>query len=74
MPIYEFKCKQCDTRFDKLVRSMKDPEAAHCPKCGSKKTERSLSLFAVGSEQAGKSAPSAGGCGRCGGPGPCGLS
>lgn len=76
MPIYEYACRACDHRFDKLVRTMSEPKSPECPKCGSKKTERALSVFAAVSS-GGKSAsgdsemPS---CGRCGGmPGSCGL-
>ena len=73
MPIYEYTCSKCDAKFDKLVRSISSDESdTACPKCGSKKTARAMSLFAVGAEQSGKSA-AAPGCGRCGGPGPCAM-
>ena len=78
MPIYEYKCKACDAKFDQLVRSMtSDPAnepAVKCPSCGSAKTAREMSVFAVGADAGPKSSsmPSGGGgCGRCGGPGPC---
>ena len=77
MPIYEYTCNACDNRFEQLVRSMTTAEegpAVKCPKCGSSKTARALSVFAVGSESprgAKSSAAAPGMCGRCGGPGPC---
>lgn len=75
MPIYEYTCEKCQTKFDKLVRAMsaadESSDKIECPKCGSLKTARALSVFAVGSEQT-RSA-SAPGCGRCGGPGPCAM-
>ena len=80
MPIYEYTCQACDARFEQLQRTMSaadDASAAKvkCPECGSTKTERALSVFAVGAEGSGKSksasASVAPGCGRCGGPGPC---
>ena len=79
MPIYEYICKSCDAKFEQLQRTMSAADdtgggAAKCPSCGSTKTARALSVFAVGAESAGKSsAPAAapGMCGRCGGPGPC---
>ena len=40
MPIYEYACKNCDTKFEKLVRSMNSSEKVDCPKCGSTKTSR----------------------------------
>ena len=79
MPIYEYTCQSCNTKFDRLVRSMStaDGEARpKCPECGSDRTARALSVFAVAAEG---SAKSAGGsdagpmCGRCGGPGPCAM-
>ncbi|HSI32546.1 MAG: zinc ribbon domain-containing protein [Phycisphaerae bacterium] len=77
MPIYEYQCGACGEKFDKLVRTMSaaDEPKTGCPKCGSAKTARALSVFAVGAEGAGKpSAPTAGpGCGRCGGPNPCAM-
>jgi len=70
MPLYEYACKDCNTRFEKLVKSMSSTEKVACPKCGSPKTERALSVFAV------RAAPAAAGsaptCGHCGGaPGSC---
>ncbi len=74
MPIYEYTCDGCQSKFEELVRTMSGgEESSRCPKCGSMKTARALSVFAVGGE-AGKSLPissSPGMCGRCGGPGPC---
>jgi putative FmdB family regulatory protein len=70
MPVYEYTCQNCKKSFEKLQRNISSHEDPTCPECGSTKTARKLSLFAVGAEQA-KS--SSGGCGRCGGPGPCAL-
>ncbi|HEY7115347.1 MAG TPA: zinc ribbon domain-containing protein [Tepidisphaeraceae bacterium] len=77
MPIYEYECKQCGARFEKLVRTMtSSAEPAKCPTCESDNTARALSVFAaVSSEGSGKS-PAGGNlpmCGRCGGPGPCAM-
>ena len=76
MPIYEYTCNACDARFEQLQRTMATDAKVKCPECGSVKTARALSVFAVGAETGGKgaSAPSAGPgmCGRCGGlPGSC---
>ena len=74
MPIYEYTCQSCQKKFDHLHRSMSTTEKVKCPECGSTKTERALSVFAVGAEapKASKSsAPHM--CGRCGGPGPCAM-
>jgi putative FmdB family regulatory protein len=71
MPIYEYICKACEHRFEKLVKSMSSAENPPCPQCGAKQTARALSAFAVTSQS--KSADSSPMCGRCGGPGPCAL-
>ena len=38
MPIFDFKCKECDKEFEKLVRAADIPP--ECPMCGSKDTEK----------------------------------
>lgn len=76
MPLYEFRCRDCATRFEDLVRSV---DEATCLKCGSRRVERLLSAFAVrnsgaGGGAAGSDGASAGSCGSCGdprGPGAC---
>lgn len=75
MPIYEYTCQKCQTKFEQLVRSMTGEQKFACPQCGSNQTARALSVFAVGAEGAGKSsaAGDAPMCGRCGGPGPCAM-
>lgn len=43
MPIYDYACTSCDTRFDELVRF--DAPPPPCPSCGAEETERLLSKF-----------------------------
>ena len=45
MPIYEFHCNDCDSDAELLVRSSHWQGTA-CPKCGSTKLEKKLSVFA----------------------------
>ena len=72
MPIYEYACKSCETKFEKLVRSMSSNEKIECPRCGSTQTARALSVFAVGAQSAGGKSADTPMCGRCGGaPGSC---
>ena len=74
MPIYEYTCKSCKSKFEQLVRSMSSEAKVKCPECGSAETARNLSVFAVSS-----AGPKGGGgadpmCGRCGGPpGSCAM-
>lgn len=51
MPLYEYKCSDCETRFDALRTMSKADDPITCPQCGSENTHRAISLFsAVGSE------------------------
>jgi putative FmdB family regulatory protein len=45
MPIYEFKCLNCDGVFEKLCFPSDRMELVSCPSCGGQKTERLLSAF-----------------------------
>ncbi|MCX5801202.1 MAG: zinc ribbon domain-containing protein [Candidatus Eisenbacteria bacterium] len=67
MPIYEFKCRSCGKKFEKLCAIGKDTGIG-CPKCGSRKSERLFSLFGVGSSlKSGAGSHSKSSCGSCGG-------
>jgi putative FmdB family regulatory protein len=46
MPIYEFQCKECEARFETLVRSSDLPA---CPQCQSENLRKLISAHAVGS-------------------------
>lgn len=73
MPIYEFECKDCSSRFETLV--IKRDESVTCPQCGSDMLQKLISAHAVGSgapDTACGAAPCAplpacgtGGCGSC---------
>lgn len=73
MPLYEYRCTQCEQTFEQLVQSSEVPR---CPSCSSDQLEKLFSVFAVGgaSERPGD-IPEA--CRRCGdprGPGACGMA
>ena len=42
MPVFEFKCRACDTQFEELVGSHvgTDLKDVRCPKCGAADVER----------------------------------
>ena len=47
MPLYEYKCKECEEEFEALV-SFKDADSGiKCPRCDSEKTDRLLSVFSA---------------------------
>jgi putative FmdB family regulatory protein len=39
MPIYEFECQSCGTRFDRLQK-LSDPDPDACPDCGAPQVRR----------------------------------
>ena len=41
MPIYEFECTSCGTRFDRLQK-LADPDPESCPECGRRTVKRRL--------------------------------
>ena len=46
MPIYEFKCKNCNHVFEELVfSSIVNSEEIICPECGEKNSEKLMSAF-----------------------------
>jgi len=75
MPIYEYRCEDCGTKFEKLVRRAADAPGVECPSCGQTHLKQELSTFAAHSHSGSKAAdmpvcPS----GRCSNPGMCGLN
>lgn len=74
MPMYEYRCRSCDTEFETLVQGSARPV---CPHCGGRKLEKKLSVFAVSSTGGKESAAEPSGpcrsCPHSGGPGACGL-
>ena len=75
MPIYEYLCGDCGTKFEKLVRRSSDADSLECPSCGEKHLTQELSTFSAQVSGSGKSAegpscPS----GQCMNPGMCGMN
>jgi putative FmdB family regulatory protein len=75
MPIYEYKCDDCGTKFEKLVRRSSDVPELTCPQCGEKHLHQELSTFAAHASS-GKSAqgPMCPSGGPCSNPGMCGMN
>ena len=57
MPIYEFKCTECNDIFEILCSTGDDAASPKCPKCGKEELERVLSAasFTMGSDGAASS-------------------
>ena len=75
MPIYEYKCQDCGTKFEKLVRHSDAAETA-CPSCGKTRLEQQFSTFAAhsGSSSHSSEAPMCPSGGSCPNAGSCGMN
>jgi putative FmdB family regulatory protein len=69
MPLYEYRCRGCEERFEVLQRLGADADGLLCPRCGEERPERVLSTFAAGGARESTSADFAGGGTCCRGPG-----
>ncbi len=47
MPIFEYRCEDCGTKFEKLVRRAEDAPQLECPECGRKRVKQEFSTFAA---------------------------
>lgn len=75
MPIYEYRCEDCGTKFEKLVRRSVETSELECPSCGQNHLKQELSTFAAHANGHSKAAqapvcPS----GQCSNPGMCGMN
>jgi putative FmdB family regulatory protein len=72
MPLYEYRCPDCNARFEKLTRH-EVADSVACPECGGARSRRLISVFASfpSSAAGGDPMPTSGGCG-CGGSCSCG--
>jgi putative FmdB family regulatory protein len=73
VPIFEYRCKDCDRRFEAILQGA---SRAKCPGCSGSRLEKQHSVFAVAhaSASGADSFDSDGACGSCGdprGPGSC---
>ncbi len=46
MPLYEFRCDDCEEEFEKLVRSASAINEVNCPNCSSQRVTKRMSAFA----------------------------
>jgi putative FmdB family regulatory protein len=72
MPIFEYRCEDCGSKFEKLVRRSTD--SVECPTCGQAHLKTEFSVFAAHANGRPSAAPMPGGCpaGMCRTPGLCG--
>ena len=55
MPIYEYECRKCGGRFEKLVSSSRS--SVTCPDCASRRVRRMISAFSAHSGSASGGVP-----------------
>lgn len=55
MPLFEYRCGDCDEKFEELVPFAKSDEM-QCPNCGSKNTRKLVSAFATVASRSGREA------------------
>jgi putative FmdB family regulatory protein len=65
MPIYEYRCCQCGTEFERLRPMGRADEAGPCPQCGSSEVARCVSTFASFAREGGTTRAVAGGGSSC---------
>jgi putative FmdB family regulatory protein len=67
MPIYEYRCASCGSKFDKRLSMSAADSQIYCPSCGSE-ARRLLSVFAAfRKSESGQVAAIGGGCAGCAG-------
>lgn len=65
MPIFEYQCSDCGTKFEKIVAS--SSTAVTCKRCKGGKVKKMLSVFAVSGSSVKLAAAEPGPC-ECGAP------
>lgn len=79
MPIFEYKCEDCNSNYDVLHKSKENKDDIVCPSCNSRKYVKLMSSFSSvmssgsssgGCESGSCGVPSYGGCAN----GMCGLN
>ncbi len=81
MPVFEYKCSECNEKFEKLHKSSSQKDDISCPKCNSTNNKKLFSSFsaAVSGSTLSNDSCTAGSCqitpayGRCAS-GMCGLN
>jgi len=66
MPIYEYRCQDCDSQLEKFLRSMFSQETITCPDCGGQHVAKALSLIGATSSGTSGGSSSAAACGPVG--------
>ncbi|MEW6440766.1 MAG: zinc ribbon domain-containing protein [bacterium] len=63
MPIFEYHCRSCDKKFEKLV--LRRDMQVQCPQCRADEVERLISVCSFGSADRSVRPASQSNCGSC---------
>lgn len=63
MPIFEYKCKSCGSKFEVFHKTLSNPDDVVCPKCNSKESQKVFSTFSSAGFSASSSGCETGNCG-----------
>jgi len=77
MPIFEYVCEDCGSKFEKLVRRAASDNASqdvHCPSCGQEHLKQQYSTFSAHANGAPKEMAPSCPSGMCSTPGLCGRN
>lgn len=50
MPVFEYRCTDCGTKYDFFHKSVTNPEEVSCPKCQSANSKKLFSTFSSASD------------------------
>lgn len=62
MPLYEYRCDQCDKSFEILQRMGAGADGLSCPGCGGLELRKQFSTFSASSSASSSAGANAGGC------------
>jgi putative FmdB family regulatory protein len=74
MPIYEYRCQDCQTRFEKLLLRAADAAELACPTCGRQRLTQELSVFSAHSAPSRPAPPACPSAAACPNAGVCGMN
>lgn len=81
MPVFEYQCKECSTKFDVFHKSQNKNEEITCPKCNSHNQKKLFSTFSATFNNSSNDSFNSCSDGSCGAPnsggcssGMCGLN
>jgi len=67
MPFFEYRCNNCESEFEELIRSDSDIATLKCPNCGASDVGKMLSVFGMVAPSGKVVTSTAGGYSACSG-------